>query len=603
MGPAPRAHVVVLLSGLMVLTAFDVVRADPAPSKRILLLNQAGVGGPIRGRFDAAFVEGLRSADDGPVDFYQESIESERFPGDDQSRLARDYLTKKYAGLDIDVIVAQGDRALRFARQNRELLGNPPIVTTVARAGRIDPDEGVVGLQGGFWIDGTIDLALSLFPDTRTAVVVDSTRDNNGDIETEVRRQWQARQRNLDLVYLRDLALSDAVSRLAAVPDHSIVLFVRQTIRTHSQGLDEFEGLAQALAASRAPVFSQVEDFLGRGVVGGYIWRFEADARRLAEMAIRIAGGTSPRDIPPGRNSYVMMVDWRQLQRWHIPESRLPAGTIVVFRESAIWQQYPRTAIAALLLFALQMGLIVGLLVQRARRRQAETTARSLAGRVLTAQETERARIARELHDGVCQNVATIGLEVSRLRQRGGLGVQSALSGLQTQLNDVAGELRAVSHDLHPEILQLGVVRALASHCDEVGERHGLKVTFTAGLDVEPINGDNAVCLYRLAQEAIHNACRHGQPGQITVTLERTGDAIELTIADDGSGFDLRRIRRDHHGLGLVSMDERTRLAGGTMYIETWPGLGTTVRARVPAASPAAPAGDLSGAVGRRARA
>src|SRR5262245_43609513 len=133
--------------------------SDPPAPKRILLLNQIGGPGPFRGRFDISFLEALRSSDSPTIELYEETIETERLPGADQSRLMRDYLKYKYTGRKIDVIVAQGVVPLAFARQNRELFDNPPIVAIASPAGLIGgSDDDVTGLQGGFWISLTMDL-------------------------------------------------------------------------------------------------------------------------------------------------------------------------------------------------------------------------------------------------------------------------------------------------------------------------------------------------------------------------------------------------------------------------------------------------------------
>ena len=353
-------------------------QAQPDTAKSVLLLHQAETGGQTRNRFATAFVEGLRSDDSVRIELYEETVDGERFPGPNQAQLLRDYLTKKYAGRTIDVIAAQGIGPLLFARQNRALFGNPPIVTTVAPANQIDRNDNIIGLQGGFGITGTIDLALALRPDSCCVFVVDGTRDNNGEVEDEVRRQWQARGSALSLVYLRDLPLDDLLPRVRAIPDNAVVLFfVRQTMRDRSQDVDQFEALAEVLSASNVPVFTPMEDLLGRGVVGGYIWRLEADARRLADMAKLVASGISPRDIPPGRNTYTTMLDWRQLQRWGIPESRLPAGSVVSFREQTFLDRNRPYVVGALVLIIAQGIMIAALWVQRKHRR--ESDARSMA--------------------------------------------------------------------------------------------------------------------------------------------------------------------------------------------------------------------------------
>jgi PAS domain S-box-containing protein len=177
------------------------------------------------------------------------------------------------------------------------------------------------------------------------------------------------------------------------------VVFIRQAIRTPSQNLEPAEGLTRVLRASPVPVFSLREDSLGRGVIGGPIWRFETDARRVATMARRIATGTSPRDIPIGRNTYQTMLDWQQLQRWGIAESRIPAGSIVLFRPQSFIDMYGGYVAGGVAVFTAQLMLIVGLLAQRTRRRRAEDSARTNARRYQSVVDAQSDMICRFLPD------------------------------------------------------------------------------------------------------------------------------------------------------------------------------------------------------------
>src|SRR5262249_62187399 len=167
---------------------------------------------------------------------------------------------------------------------------NPPIVAIASPAGLIGgSDDDVTGLQGGFWISLTMDLALALRPDTRTVFVVDGARENIDELQSEVERQLRQRHPGLDVVYLRDLPLSDVVARIAAVPEQSVVLFIKQTMLTRLHDVDQDDALPRVVSVSHVPVFSQQEDFMGHGIIGGYVWRFEKDARQMAEMARLIA--------------------------------------------------------------------------------------------------------------------------------------------------------------------------------------------------------------------------------------------------------------------------------------------------------------------------
>ena len=209
-----------------------------------------------------------------------------------------------------------------------------------------------------------------------------------------------------------------------------------------------------------------------------------------------------------------------------------------------------------------------------------------LAGRLLTSQEAERARLARDLHDGVCQEVAAIAVDVNHLRKHGGhiqtLDVQDALRSLERRMASIAESLRLLSHGLHPSVLhQIGFVAALQAHCAEVERRHHMHVLFIADDDVEPKNRSAALSLFRIAQEALRNAATHGRARRARVLLTRDHAELTLAVRDNGAGFDLIAARHST-GLGLMSIEERARLMRGHLTLRSRPGGGATITVRVP---------------------
>ncbi len=217
--------------------------------------------------------------------------------------------------------------------------------------------------------------------------------------------------------------------------------------------------------------------------------------------------------------------------------------------------------------------------------RQSHARTRSLAGRLITAQETERTRIARELHDDVSQRLATIAIGLSSLK-RGLPAGSSALGDELQQYQDwaveLADEIRNLSHELHPGVLRhAGLAAALNSICGEVERKRGPAVRFEAPDQLAEVPPEVALCLYRVAQETLHNAAVHAGARHVVVSLVHRDPELELSVRDDGCGFDPAAARR-RGGLGLLSIDERVRLVGGVVELSSAPGCGTTVVVRVP---------------------
>jgi two-component system sensor histidine kinase UhpB len=257
---------------------------------------------------------------------------------------------------------------------------------------------------------------------------------------------------------------------------------------------------------------------------------------------------------------------------------------------------HPWQIAGALAFVAFEMFLIGGLLGQRSRRRHVERAEaalrssnaqiRDLAGQLIFAQEVERTRIARDLHDDACQEVASIAVDVSNLRQKDATlqdsDVQQGLLSAQRRLARVAEGLRLLSHDLHPNLLKhAGLAAALEAHCTEVERQYHIQVRFHAEGQVEPANPVVMLSLFRIAQEALRNAAKHGHAQQIDLTLSERGDSLTLSVTDDGWGFDPGGVR-NNGGLGLVSIEERARLVKGQVTIHSGPQQGTTISVRVP---------------------
>jgi signal transduction histidine kinase len=207
-----------------------------------------------------------------------------------------------------------------------------------------------------------------------------------------------------------------------------------------------------------------------------------------------------------------------------------------------------------------------------------------IGAKLVAAQEAERSRIARELHDDVGQQVALLASKLETLTQSPRVPrarTQAALIEALATLQELALSIHNLSHHLHPAKLQLlGLERTLDALCRDVAAECGIAVSFERGEIPADIREDTALGIFRVTQEALQNALRHSNARQIDVRLTASAERLSLSVADDGDGFDPRAA--PFEGLGLLTMRERIELLGGRLRIETAPGRGTTIEAVVP---------------------
>ncbi|MCD6015266.1 MAG: sensor histidine kinase [Solirubrobacterales bacterium] len=209
-----------------------------------------------------------------------------------------------------------------------------------------------------------------------------------------------------------------------------------------------------------------------------------------------------------------------------------------------------------------------------------EAERRRASSAALEAQEEERARVARDLHDEVNQSLTGLLLRLEAAREKSPPALAGELAEIRALGNQALQELLALARQLRPTALDdLGLKAALASHVTELGRQSGIRTTFEAEGDIASVPRDVQIVAYRVAQEALSNAARHSGAAQVRVRLEHTDGAVELSVADDGRGFTFDQASR---GLGLAGMRERALLVNGDLRVESRPEVGTNVRLRVP---------------------
>ena len=217
--------------------------------------------------------------------------------------------------------------------------------------------------------------------------------------------------------------------------------------------------------------------------------------------------------------------------------------------------------------------------------RQSNDVIHDLAGKLITAQEEERKRIARDLHDDVAQRIALLSIQVQNLHRSlpGEIASGEELDHIQKEIAHTSESVRLLSHQLHSSTLILGLPRALEGYCREFSQQRGIKVEFAQKGATVPLREPVPLVMFRVLQEALYNVARHSGAAQVEVSLLWEEDVVRLRVKDRGKGFDPAQIS---YGLGLVSMRERLQLVNGKIKLFSAPGLGTEIEAEAPLSPP-----------------
>jgi PAS domain S-box-containing protein len=230
---------------------------------------------------------------------------------------------------------------------------------------------------------------------------------------------------------------------------------------------------------------------------------------------------------------------------------------------------------------------MIGVNIDVTQRKRAEEALLEVNRRLIEAQEQERTRIGRELHDDIGQRLAMLAIELQQLHEDPVIlpEVRIRMSALQKRISEIANDIQSLSHELHSAKLQyLGIAAAMRGFCQEFEKQQKVEIDFKAHDLPSPLSPDISLCLFRVLQESLHNAAKHSGVWRFEVQLWGMSGDIHLTVRDSGAGFD-QKAAKESRGLGLISMEERLKLLKGTFSIESQPKRGTTIHARVPLSS------------------
>ena len=572
------------------------------PSRSVLLLNasERNVAGYSTGRLpsgptvvDLEIERILRPQLGGNLYHYSEHIDPSRLSDPSYVRDVLGMLRSKYEARTIDVIILIGDTVVNFISEHRaDFFPAIPVVFSATDPVKAMPNS--TGILTPISQRRVLETALRVQPDTRHVVIVAGTTSFDRYYVDAARREFTPYEDRLTFTYLTGLPIRELLSRVTMLPEQSIILYMGVTQDGDGRMFLPQEMLDSISAAANAPTYSWSGVGMDHGLVGGAMFSPQVAAEHLAALALRLIKGESAEKIPVREvDPTATEFDWRQLRRWNISESRLPANSTILFKPPGAWEMYKAYILSGAVLLILQTALIVGLVIQRARRRRTEQALRQsyeqnqdLAGRLIHAQENERARIARDLHDDLSQQLAGVSIMISGLKRKVAKPgaqpeVEQAFSTLQDRMAATATTVRSLSHELHPGVVEhSGLTAALRSHCADIEGHHQVAVTFNPGDGLDSLDSRVALCLFRVVQEATTNVVRHAHARTIGVNCATAADSVALDVVDDGVGFDASESTKS--GLGLRSIHERVRVLQGSVSIESRPGGGTKVQVRIP---------------------
>jgi PAS domain S-box-containing protein len=362
------------LCAVLVVACLSSAPATAAPKSVLTIYSQARESANIAA-YDEGLYKSLRAAAGGDVSYYAEFMDSTRFSGESHVQAVRDYLSHKYAGRQIDALVLVGKMAAdAIAGGGGPVFPNVPVLFYTLDEFASTVPSGAVRLVGSFGPDQrqTLELALSLHPGTRRVYVVVQTPAEGPPYSANIQREFAPIEKRIPIEYLSEMPTPEVIAALKRAPADSIVMFVRQNRNLAGLPADPRDVLKLLTESVRLPIYGGFDTYLGFGVLGGYLYSSERNGAVAGTLAWRLANGERVDTAPENNAKTVPVFDARQLQRWNIRDSQLPAGSIVRFREPSFWARYQRYGIAALTIFLFQLVLIGLLLAQLNRRRRAE---------------------------------------------------------------------------------------------------------------------------------------------------------------------------------------------------------------------------------------
>jgi signal transduction histidine kinase len=539
----------------------------------------------------------IRSRFSSPVNFYVHYMETQG-SGDPYEKALSEGLRREFGGVKLDLVIVAAYPALQFAVTYRDqIFPGVPILFCYIHDSRLEGRQlrpGVTGVTISVGVRDTFELAFRLHPGAQNLALVSGASEFDQYWRAVVRNEFRRYAGNVKLIEIVGLQNNEILKQVATLPAATVIFFQVTPMDSSRPEVGLYDTMAAI--SQRFPTYCIFANYcVDHGSVGGSYADYAEQTLKTGAMAARLLGGEKPEAIPVEHGSPTRAyVDWRQLAQWGIPESILPPGTIVLYRQPTVWERYRIYILAGVVLIILQTLLIGGLLLQRAQRKSAMEDLKKVGALLIHAQDEERATIARELHDDFSQRLALHSIELTQLERRLPVShVEQRTQALKMleETKEMSQDIRSLSHHLYSSRLELvGLVAALRGLCEDTTKNYKCTVHFTGPNALPDLTKDLELCLFRVAQEALANVVKHSQASSAHIELTADAKVLRIRILDAGKGFD-PDLDRARGGIGLISMCERLRLVGGKLFVRSELMRGTEVLAEIPLATSAKAAG------------
>jgi signal transduction histidine kinase len=610
------------LRALLAIAVFAAGATDArAPDRhvRVLLLSEFDPATPL----NIAFTTGLRTELDPAKGYgvYLEYLDRFRYPTPMPAAEVRDWLRSRYALTPPDVVVALGDEVTQLLAdvETAPWPGVPVVFSGID--GRVVADRELpptfTGITENYAVRETVELALRLFPKTRYVALVGGASATDELFAGLARRDLATLAGRVDVIDLVGLPTPSLLERLASLPDDSIVLGSAY-LRDGAGQVWNGQLIAPRIsAAARGPLFSAHGTVLGYGAVGGAVVDYQGAGGRAGEIVRRVLAGEPPSSIrieDSGTNRTVL--DGRQLDRWGVPDSRVPEGAEIRFREPSLWHRYRWALIAGISAFVVQALLIVGLLVERRRRRRAEARFRE---NLAVVAHLNRVGAIGEMAGAFAHELnSPLGAVVNNAQaaRRFLLAGPERGDEVAACLDDIVGDARRAGEvvrrmrghlrreDVEPVQVDVSAVIRDAVHLVAMDARdRGVDLTVDVSPGLPTLRGDD-VQLVQVVLNLVVNALDavRDEPRErrrVRVGASPSGHGVEIQVADTGPGIPPAQAQRVFEpffttkkvglGLGLAITRSIVEAHGGTITASPAEGRGSVFRVVLPAAPAAAP--------------